>query len=606
MSARAGVALSRRTMRVLTSLLVVAALAVGVAPPVTAERSLLGEYAAAASYIVMLHPGVDVRGVLGNHGVSRASVTARYRGALNGFAATIREAAAARLATDARVVRVERDRVMRIAATQTSPPWGVDRSDQRSLPLSKTYTYGTTGKGVTVYVLDTGVRATHADFGGRVAGGYNATNYVDPATPSPCPAPGDPASTDDDDGHGTHVAGTIGGSYFGIAKAVTVVPVKVLDCEGRGWISHVIDGIDWMVGHHATGTPAVANMSLGVRDPDKELSVVDLAVANAITDGVTLVTAAGNDGDDACDHSPARVREAVTVAASNEGDRRPKWSNYGACLDLFGPGVDILSAGNANDQDAASASGTSMAAPHVAGAAARYLQSRPSASPATVAKALLADATEGVISRTGAKSPNLLLYAKRATSLSIATSKRRITYGDAVTVKGRLVTSDGAGVAHRTVKLQRRRAGTTKWVNLTDMTTSATGRVSHTYAPVRTFAYRYVHRRSADYASSRSPARTVGVRTHVTATLSSATVDRGARAILRGAVRPGHAGRRVVLQRYRGGAWRKVASASLTKRSRYRFRLPTASSGKIAYRVVKPADLDHLRGVTPKRVLTVR
>jgi subtilisin family serine protease len=320
------------------------------------------------------------------------SVRYTYTNALQGFAIRMPEAAAKRLAADSRVSSVSQDATVSLGTTQTGATWGLDRIDQRNLPLDGNYTYTTTASNVTAYIIDTGIRATHTQFGGRASVGYDAV--------------GDGQNGNDCNGHGTHVAGTVGGSTYGVAKGVHLVAVRVLNCSGSGTNSGVIAGIDWVTGNHASGAPAVANMSLGGGAD----STIDQAVRNSIADGVTYAVAAGNDNANACNSSPARTAEAITVGATDSADNRASFSNYGTCLDIFAPGVNITSSWNSSDTATNTISGTSMATPHVAGAAALYLADNPAASPQTVRNALVANGTTGVVGNPGTGSPNVLLY----------------------------------------------------------------------------------------------------------------------------------------------------------------------------------------------------
>jgi len=315
--------------------------------------------------------------------------------ALFGFVAHLSPAQVAQLRAMPAVTTVEPDGLVQAFADQANPPWGLDRIDQRTRPLDTKFTYTATGAGVNAYVIDTGLWMTHTEFTGRTAPG---TSFVN-----------DTWGVWDCYGHGTHVAGTIGGTTYGVAKQVTVVPVRVLDCDGLGSVSTVLAGINWVADDHADGAPAVANLSLGMfADPSS--TMVDLAVEALINDGVTVVVAAGNDATETCTFSPARVPGAITVAASDKDDDDAGFSNYGVCNDLFAPGVDVLSAyPSATDTDVAYASGTSMAAPHVAGAAALILQGSPSASPAEVWATLDAASTKGVLTEC-CDDPDKLLY----------------------------------------------------------------------------------------------------------------------------------------------------------------------------------------------------
>ncbi|GII67395.1 serine protease [Sphaerisporangium krabiense] len=313
-----------------------------------------------------------------------------YTAGLRGFAVKMSEQAAARLAAEPGVAYVEQDGRAHIADTQTNPPsWGLDRVDQRALPVDKGYTYGNKAENVTAYILDTGLYKAHGDFGGRASDGYD---FID-----------DDAIANDCHGHGTHVSGTVGSATYGVAKGVRLVGVRVLDCSGNGEWSQVIAGIDWMVKN--VRKPAVANMSLS-GDPD---SSVDDAVARATSAGITMAVAGGNNnGADSCSYSPARAPSAITAGATDSSDTRSSFSNVGTCLDVFAPGSSIVS--TANSGGTATMSGTSMASPHVAGAAALYLSANPSATPAEVTKALTGNATPNVVKSPGSGSPNKLLY----------------------------------------------------------------------------------------------------------------------------------------------------------------------------------------------------
>ena len=294
-----------------------------------------------------------------------AKVEHRYESAVRGFSAEMTREEALELSEDPAVAYVEQDRTVKALGTQApTPSWGLDRLDQRDLPLNGSFTYPNTGAGVTAYIIDTGIRTSHSDFGGRATWGINTT--------------GDGNNTDCN-GHGTHVAGTVGGSQYGVAKGVKLIAVKVLNCAGSGSFSGVVAGIDWVTSHHQPGQPAVANMSLGAYGSD---TASENAVRSSIADGVTYAIASGNSNDNACNYTPARVGEAITVNASTNTDARASFSNFGTCTDVFAPGQNITSAWISSDTATNTISGTSMAAPHVAGAAALVLGATPQATPA--------------------------------------------------------------------------------------------------------------------------------------------------------------------------------------------------------------------------------
>ena len=348
-----------------------------------------------------LPPGAQAAAAAAREQVGRQGGELRrvYRTALRGYAATVPSGRLAALRAQPGVHAVELDQRGQAADLQDQvPSWGLDRIDQLDLPLSGSYAYDTSGAGVTTYVFDSGVRLTHQEFTGRIRTG---PDYVD-----------DDGSSDDCNGHGTHVAGTAAGSLFGVAKAAEVVAVRVLDCDGRGWYSDWIAAVDWINADHQAGRPAVVNASLGGGYSD----LLNQAVRSSIEDGVVWTVAALNQASDACSSSPASVREALTVGATDSADRRASFSNVGSCVDLFAPGVDITSAGSGSDAAVARGwSGTSMAAPHVAGAVARYLSTHPSSTPAQAAAAVLAQATVGRVS--DAQSANVLLHVPAATGV---------------------------------------------------------------------------------------------------------------------------------------------------------------------------------------------
>ncbi len=356
-------------------------------------------------YIVVLKKGLDNQNLVERMAASNLSDRARaigfvkanleidhvYTSSLAGFSARVTDASLASLRQDTRVEYIEADQTMSANTTQTGATWGLDRIDQRALPLNGSYSYTPDGGGVNAYVIDTGIRITHTQFGGRAVSGFGAIS--------------DANGTNDCNGHGTHVSGTIGGSTYGVAKNVKLYAVRVLDCAGSGTNSGVIAGVEWVTNNHIS--PAVANMSLG----GGASTALDNAVQNSIASGVFYGIAAGNSNVNACSTSPARVATATTVGSTTSTDARSSFSNYGNCVDVFAPGSSITSSWITNDTAANTISGTSMATPHVVGVAALYLQGNPSASAAAVGTAITSTATTNAISSVGTGSPNLLLYS---------------------------------------------------------------------------------------------------------------------------------------------------------------------------------------------------
>ncbi|MFD5325665.1 S8 family serine peptidase [Streptomyces sp. NPDC127092] len=370
----------------------------------TAEGVILNagaEGTVANSYIVTLRESAAQAETAQGRAIATkfgAKIKRTYTAALNGYSVELSEAQAKKLAADPAVESVSQNRVFHVDGTQPSPPsWGLDRIDQKALPLNQSYTYpDSAGQGVTAYIIDTGVRISHSDFGGRAFNGYDAIDNDNTAQ--------------DGHGHGTHVAGTVAGSSYGVAKKAKIVGVRVLDNSGSGTTEQVVAGIDWVTRNAVK--PAVANMSLGGGAD----SVLDDAVRRSIASGVTYAVAAGNENSNASGFSPARVSEAITVGATTSTDARASYSNYGSVLDIFAPGSSIKSAWNTGDTATNTISGTSMATPHVVGAAAVYLGDNPTASPSAVATALVNAATPNVVTSPGTGSPNRLLYVGGGTT----------------------------------------------------------------------------------------------------------------------------------------------------------------------------------------------
>ncbi|MEV6595536.1 S8 family peptidase [Actinoplanes sp. NPDC051346] len=399
--------------RTLAATAAVALTTLGVSAPATAAPATAAPATAApAEKPVLAAPGAEVVPdsyvvVLKADGSAVAgqarTLASRYGGtvrqtyshALRGFAATMSAQQARRMAAAPEVAYVQSDLIHRASDTQTNPPsYGLDRIDQRNRPLNQAYTYSTGAANVHAYIVDTGIRTTHRDFGGRATSGFDAV---------------DGGTADDCHGHGTHVAGTVGGTSYGVAKSVQLVAVRVLNCQGSGTTAQVVAGIDWVTAN--AQKPAVANMSLG----GSADTALDNAVSRSIASGVSYSIAAGNGflglfALDACTQSPARVPTALTVSATDVNDRKATWANRGTCVDLFAPGINITSAWATNDTASSTISGTSMAAPHVAGAAALYLATHPTATSAAVHSAVVSAATTGVVTSPGSGSPNRLLY----------------------------------------------------------------------------------------------------------------------------------------------------------------------------------------------------
>jgi subtilisin family serine protease len=356
----------------------------GLAPLLSAApgRGVDGEY------IVVLKEGANPRSVAAITGAGPNHV---YTAAINGFSASLNQGQVNALRNNPAVAYIEQDAVVEVTTTQTGATWGLDRIDQRNRPTDGNYNYTPTGAGVHAYIIDTGILTSHTQFTGRIGNGYDAVTSGGGAV--------------DCNGHGTHVAGTVGGTTYGVAKGVTLHPVRVLGCNGSGTNAGVIAGMDWVANNHIK--PAVANMSLG----GGASTATDDAVNRMHNAGVTVVVAAGNENQNACNVSPSRAPNAITVGSTTSTDARSSFSNYGTCVDVFAPGSSITSAWYTSTTATNTISGTSMASPHVAGVAALYLQGAPTATPATVVGAITSTATTGLVTSAGTGSPNLLVYS---------------------------------------------------------------------------------------------------------------------------------------------------------------------------------------------------
>ncbi|MFI6782387.1 S8 family peptidase [Micromonospora sp. NPDC050276] len=429
---------------VLVGVAAVTVLAVGTpalaAEPVGVVRAAGGATAVPDSYIVVLKDSAVARDRVGDtakrlSGRHGGTVARTYGAALRGFEVKVNASAAARIAADPAVAYVEQNHTVSIAGTQTNPPsWGLDRIDQRNLPLNSSYTYPNTASNIRAYVIDTGVLYGHNDFGGRAVSGFDAV---------------DGGSADDCNGHGTHVAGTVGGSAYGVAKGVQIVGVRVLNCQGSGTNAQVVAGIDWVTANAVR--PAVANMSLG----GGANSSIDTAVTNSINSGITYAVAAGNGNalgvrQNACNYSPARVASAITVGATQNNDAAASFSNFGTCVDILAPGVNITSAWYTSSSATNTISGTSMASPHVAGAAALVLSANPSWTPQQVRDYLVNNSTPNVVSNVGTGTPNQLLYVVNGTppandfSVSVSPTSGSTAPGGSVTATVGTATTAGS------------------------------------------------------------------------------------------------------------------------------------------------------------------
>ncbi|EXR42119.1 S8 family peptidase [Acinetobacter pittii] len=385
--------------QVSTFLLAIALSHLTYAAPAT-TNSVLGSSEAKGiiknQYIVILNKDVGssnefAQGIAKQHG---GKVLQTYDAVLKGFAIYLPDVAGTTfveaMKKNPKVVSVENDTIMKVdATTQSNPDWGLDRIDQKNLPLDSAYSYLQTGSGTTAYIVDTGILSTHQQFSGRVLSGYTAIS--------------DGNGTNDCHGHGTHVAGTVGGSTYGVAKNVSLVPIRILGCDGSGASSNVIAGLDWILKNGKK--PAVVNMSLG----GEANASLDSAVENLFNNGYVMVVAAGNSNTDACSSSPARVGKAITVAATDNTDTRASYSNYGSCVDIFAPGNQINSSWIGSNTATKVLNGTSMATPHVVGVVAEMLQSTPTVTPQTISTNLLNQASSNVV-KNPSGSPNRLLY----------------------------------------------------------------------------------------------------------------------------------------------------------------------------------------------------
>lgn len=387
----------------LSSLVLASLFAAGVAPDSSAAKEgklVRSVNAIPGRYIVVLNEKTAGReGSASAESASfelageyRANIDKIFETALKGFSADMSEEDAIALSRDERVMHVEEDALIMSTSIQPNVTWGIDRIDQRTIPLNSSFQYTATGAGVHAYIIDSGIRTTHQEFGGRAVNNVDFTN--------------DGQNGNDCNGHGTHVAGTVGSSTYGVAKNVTLHSVRVLRCDGSGMVSELVAAINWVTANRIN--PAVANISITASGGSNAL---DNALASSIASGVTYSVAAGNFGSNACNYSPARAPNVLTVGAIGSNDYRAGYSNQGPCLDLYAPGNGVLSLSNGDDVSTRFMNGTSMASPHVAGVAALYLESNPNASPATVTQQIINGTTEGVVANTDGVGPNRLLHS---------------------------------------------------------------------------------------------------------------------------------------------------------------------------------------------------
>jgi serine protease len=479
------------------------------------------------------------------------AVEMAYTHALQGFVAKANEKQLAQLLSDHRIAFIEEDGIVHASATQSGATWGLDRVDQRDLPLNSTYVYNTTASNVRAYIMDTGILATHADFGGRVQSGYTAIS--------------DGRGSSDCNGHGTHVAGTVGGSTWGVAKGVQLVAVRVLGCNGSGTNSGVIAGIDWVAANHVK--PAVANMSLG----GGASTATDTAVTNLVNAGVFTAVAAGNDNANACNYSPARAAAAMTVGSTTNTDARSSFSNFGTCLDIFAPGSSITAPWYTSNTATNTISGTSMASPHVAGVAALWLANNASATPSQVTTALINNSTPNKVTGAQTGSPNRLLYSIFGGSTPVDNPP---TANFTFSCTGLTCSFNGTG------STDDNGISSYSWT-FGDGATGTGSTTSRTYAAAGTYSVTLTVRDAANQANSRTQSVTVtssgGGAPCTNCTLYTGSLAAGAAAIqpngswyqttVTGLHRgwltgPASADFDLYLQRWNGSTWANVASGT--------------------------------------------